>query len=272
MQSTPKEISEVPFQHPIKFTVGTLVTNKQEYQVMLDSFARAGFNGSNTEFLFCDNSSSNRFDAYSGYNEILSKARGQYIILCHQDIELNYDNISILEERICAVELLDKNWAVLGNAGGLHLKMVFERVTYPDKEIIRGPFPSKVNTLDENFLLINARSRISFSVDLKGYHFYGTDICLIAQAMGYSCWVIDFNLLHKSSGNMNEDFFEKRTAFIEKYAKAYRWRYLRTTCTTFYIASNVVVAKMISTSFFKFLFKLPLKIRRKFKGDYLFDE
>jgi hypothetical protein len=47
---------------------------------MLNSFNKKGFNHTNTEFLYIDNTKYNAFDAYSGINHILNIATGQYII------------------------------------------------------------------------------------------------------------------------------------------------------------------------------------------------
>ncbi|MFN3403728.1 MAG: hypothetical protein ACK40G_06510 [Cytophagaceae bacterium] len=270
MELPVKEITNLPgFKY--KYSVCTLVTDHKEYRQMVMSFLNSGFSEENTEFLYIDNSHSNKFDAFSGLNMLLNNARGEFIILCHQDIELIKDNEAVLNQKVCEIEALDKNWAVLGNAGGLHLKKTFELVTYPDKTVVKGPFPYKVNSLDENFLLLNGKVRISFSKDLNGFHFYGTDIVSIANVLGYSAYVIAFDLLHKSSGNMNKSFYEAKDRFIAKYGRALSSKYVRTTCTSLYLGGNPGKAKVLSKSFFIFWAKIPLKVKKLIKGNYLFN-
>src|ERR1700722_9660723 len=71
-----------------RFSICTLVTNGGEYAGMVESFVSHGFTPADCEFLYIDNSESNRFDAFGGYNVFLSEARGDFIVLCHQDIIL----------------------------------------------------------------------------------------------------------------------------------------------------------------------------------------
>jgi len=61
------------------------------------SFARTIRPGSP---LCIDSSQGNVFEALSGYNAFLGAARGEYVILTHQDIELRFDDRAVLEERL----------------------------------------------------------------------------------------------------------------------------------------------------------------------------
>src|SRR5580704_15999128 len=84
---TAREISGLP-PSAIRYSICTLVTNHAEYAGMMESFIKAGFDPAFCEFLYLDNSTENRFDAFRGYNHFLQHAKGDYIILCHQDILL----------------------------------------------------------------------------------------------------------------------------------------------------------------------------------------
>src|SRR4051812_3634479 len=119
MEILPKEIDQIK-EGAIKYSICTLVNDMSEYAIMVNSFKEAGFRAEFCEFIYIDNSKGNKFDAYSGLNKMLSKVSGKYIILCHQDIELKFDNLTVLEKRIQEVTEKDKDWAVLSNAGGLH--------------------------------------------------------------------------------------------------------------------------------------------------------
>jgi NaMN:DMB phosphoribosyltransferase len=54
--------------------------------------------------------------------------------------------------------------------------------------------------------LIKKQANLAVSSDLRGFHFYGADICLIASILGYNAYVIDFHLYHESTGNMDKEF------------------------------------------------------------------
>ena len=99
------------------FSICTLVTDKIEYKKMLNSFINAGFTKKNCEYLYIDNTLNNKYDAYQGLNTFLNLSVGRYIILCHQDILIKYNNKNDLLSRIKELEIIDPNWGVLGNAG-----------------------------------------------------------------------------------------------------------------------------------------------------------
>lgn len=221
------------------FSICTLVNNKQEYQEMIGSFVEAGFSFSSCEYLYIDNSLENKFDAYSGLNVLLQRAKGKYVILCHQDILLDFDKRKELDQLIVELQLLDPKWAVAGNAGAAGPNHIVYKVTYPDGLMSKGKLPLKVQSLDENFILFKNESGLSLSADLSGFHLYGTDICLQAAAKGFHCYVIDFNILHKSRGNPDEHFQVCKKNLIQKYSLLYRNRWIQTTTTCFYLSGSL---------------------------------
>lgn len=267
----PIEIDQIN-ESNVLYSICTLVSNKEEYNILIDSFKAAGFEDDFCEFIYVDNSKGNKCDAYEGLNKMITAARGKYIILCHQDVELKFDKIDVLEKRIQEVEALDPNWGIISNAGGLHLKKSIERVSHIDHEINEGPFPCKVWSVDENFMLIKKSANLSFSKNMNGFHMYGTDICIIANIIGYNAWVVDFHLFHKSNGNMNESFYRNKKELINKYNKVLRSRYIRSTCTKVYISGSKTLSKIMNTNFMIFFAKLPLKVKKRIKGHYVFNQ
>ncbi len=216
----------------IAFTIGTLVTDHRMYDAMRASFEAGGFKG-DVEWLSIDNSKgTNQMDAYAGLNSVLSAAQGRYVILCHQDVLLLSDDRAVLERRLEQLETDHPDWAVAGNAGGVVARRIVRRITdmHGEDQAV-GQFPHRVVSLDENFLVVKRNTRVGFSADLSGFHFYGTDICLIADILGYSCWVIDFHLKHLGRGAMGEPFARSEQAFRAKWTRALRTRKLQTTCT-----------------------------------------
>jgi hypothetical protein len=122
------------------FTICTLVTNVNEYNEMCASFKQAGFSDENSDFLYINNSEQNKYDAYSGVRKFLNTASGKYIIICHQDILLNFDDYNTLLQRIEEINVLDSNWAILGNAGHSSFNDFKLRITDPHGENrFKGP-------------------------------------------------------------------------------------------------------------------------------------
>lgn len=262
------EIDQVP-ETSIKYSICTLVSNREEYSSMVESFKKAGFEEQFCEFLYVDNSKQNKYDAYEGLNKMISASKGKYIILCHQDIELRFDTEKVLDKRITELDQLEKNWGLLSNAGGYNLKKVYKRITHPQDSFNQGPFPHQVKSVDENFILLKKNANLSLSRNLKGFHLYGTDLCMVAEILGYKAYVVDFHLFHKSTGNMNESFYQSRGALIEKYGKLFSSRYIKTTCTSLYLSGNIFSRKIMNTNLAITLSKFVLKIKKVFTGDYI---
>jgi hypothetical protein len=214
-----------------RYSVGTLVTNLEQYAAMRASFAAHGFDGSHCEFLYLDNRGPQQTGAYQGLNALLNAARGQYVILCHQDVLLIGYGMAALERCLCELDQRDPNWALAGNAGAIAPGALAIRISDPhgaDRTV--GDLPARVMSLDENCIVVKRSARVGCSADLEGFHFYGADLCLNADLAGYSAWVIDFHLKHLSGGNKKADFFAAEEAFRQKWSHALRPRWMQTTC------------------------------------------
>ncbi len=214
-----------------RYSVCTLVTNLEQYASMRASFAAHGFDGSNSEFLYLDNRGPDQTGAYRGLNALLHAARGRYVVLCHQDVELIGDGADELGRCLAELDNRDPHWALAGNAGGQGPGGLVMRISDPhgtDRRI--GDLPARVKSLDENFIVVKRSARVGCSVDLDGYHFYGADLCLNADMAGHSAWVIDFHLKHLSGGRKCADFFVAEAAFRTKWSRALRPRWIQTTC------------------------------------------
>ena len=232
----PRQADALP-RGPVRFSICTLVTDRAEYAGMVASFQAGGFDGPDCEYLYLDNSENNAFDAFSGYNLFLTVATGDYLILCHQDILLLEAGRAELEERLAELDAVDPAWALCGNAGGVPPDGVAIRITDPhgaDRSL--GSFPARASALDENFILARREANLALSHDLGGFHLYGADLCILAQVLGRTAYVIDFHLRHKSGGTIGADFYASRRAIVAKYRRAFRPRWIATTCTHFIIS------------------------------------
>lgn len=228
-----------------KYAIGTLVTDPAQHEAMRASFVAHGFTPTDCDFHVVDNSGVEQTDAYRGLNEVLNAARAPIVILCHQDVRLVDDGRAQLDQKIDELTRLDPSWAVAGNAGGVAPGRLSLRLTDPHGQDQRtGAFPTRVHALDENILIVRRDSRVGFSHDLSGFHFYGADICLHAGLMGRSAYVIDFHLQHLSAGKKSADFYACERAFRAKWSRALQPRWIQTTCALMYLTAAPLRARL----------------------------
>ena len=163
----------------------------------------------------------------------------------------------------------DATWALLGNAGGINLKWIATHITEGKTGIIRSEthLPLKTKTLDENFIVVKKSANIALSNNLQGFHFYGTDICLIANVLGFNSYVINFNLIHKSNGKKDESFYDLEKKIRIKYHKSFQAKYITTTFSRFYISGNFFGNYFFNTKIMLFLARQYYKVFTS-KTDY----
>jgi hypothetical protein len=213
------------------FSVCSLVRDQKQYDRLLASFERFGFTPGNSEFLAADNRAGNQFDGYDWHRHMWPRARGRYVIFCHEDVELVDRGYDDLLASIQALEMADPDWLVAGVAGSpwrplnhtvtaqaLHISDVFGT----DRRL--GQVPARVESLDESFILMRRLKPVMNSYDLHGYHYYGADLCLQAEFLGGKSYAIDFHLLHKGKARADETFAQIRTAFRQKYRRYFPGR------------------------------------------------
>ncbi|MCW3088533.1 MAG: acyl esterase, partial [Sediminibacterium sp.] len=185
-----------------EFAICTLVTSWEEYALMKSSFIDCGFSG-NCEYLVADNTHQNASDAYQAIASFLATNRSRYLVIVHQDVRC-IDHRRDLLSCLAQLTALDATWALCGNAGaqGYHNDII--HIMNNGKIVKSDNVPAKVNSLDENFLLINMNTSLAISADMSGFHLYGTDLAIIADFLGHSCYVIPFLVNHISLGNVAE--------------------------------------------------------------------
>ncbi|MEJ7626708.1 MAG: hypothetical protein WKF35_07595 [Ferruginibacter sp.] len=232
-----EEISVIPAEKKYTwlFSVCTIVNDWDEYSLMKQSFIENGFSA-NCEYLVGDNSDKNNFNAYSAIRRFLQDAGGKYIIIVHQDVRC-IDPCSKLEQSLSDLETRDPLWALCGNAGANGYKNFAINIDRDGKKNKPINLPAKVTSLDENLLIIKSSSQLTISADIDSFHFYGTDLCIIADFLGYNCYVIDFLVRHLSKGNLT-DMVKYQPHFVNKYGRKLRERFIQTTCTKFYLNNS----------------------------------
>lgn len=244
------------------FSLCSIVTDMEEYSAMMQSFEACGFTDG-CEYIIADNTQGNKFDAYQAIDKFIRQSQGKYLIVVHQDVRC-VDNKSHLENCLHDLSQKDNNWAVCGNAGAIGYHQFVYHITNAGKIIKHSNLPAQVSSLDENLLIINKASSLTISSDISGFHLYGTDLCLIADFLGYSCYVIPFMVRHLSLGNL-KDLDKHVDRFIDRYGKKIRSRYVETTCTKFYLSNSTFKNKLYNSSLIFFLVKAFQRMKLLFK-------
>jgi hypothetical protein len=244
------------------FSICTIVNSWEEYRLMKESFTNNGFS-ENCEYLVADNTDKNNFDAYAAIRRFLAEAQGQYIMVVHQDVRC-VDPMSKLSNTLDSLERYDPRWAICGNAGGNGYRHFYFNLDNNGKVMKSDPLPAKVTSLDENLLIIKAGCHLTLSADINSFHLYGTDLCIIADFLGYSCYVVDFMVTHLSLGNLKQ-LEEYKPEFIGKYGNKLRERFIQTTCTKFYLSRSASKNNFYNNSFVFFWLKAAHRLSNVFK-------
>lgn len=242
---SPRILTKVDPEYSYLFSICTIVNNQEEYQEMVHSFERCGF-ADGCEYLVADNTPGNAFDAYQAIAAFLKQASGRYLIIVHQDVRCIDTKAQLID---CLENLTskDKRWAICGNAGaqGYHARVMYLQ---NEGQVLKyNNLPARVHSLDENLLIVNRSTNLTISGDLSGYHLYGTDLCLLADILGYTSYVIPFMVNHLSKGNLKalDEYFP---IFREAYGRKLRSRYIETTCTKFYLSNGVTQNKVYNNT------------------------
>lgn len=219
------------------FSVCTILHRQENYDRLLRSFARLGFSAQNTEFLAFDNRDENRFDGFRFVRQGVSEAQGQYVVFCHDDIELVDLGFDDLKIRLEDLEKIDPVWSIAGVAGGQYRpqEAILANLAYhvsdrhgSDRQS-QDVFPRRAETLDECFFVMPAIRAAVPSLDLAGFHFFATDLCLQAEILGGRAYVISFLLHHHGRGSRGLAYRQQRRRFSSKYRRYFPGRTLLAT-------------------------------------------
>jgi hypothetical protein len=143
--------------------------------------------------------------AGKAYNEGLAEAEHDIVVFAHQDVYLPGTWLAGLVFSLRALERLDPKWGVLGSFG-------VARSNPPEpkgfcystglRKILGQPFhsPMAARSLDELVLVVRKSSGLHFDERLPGFHLYGTDICLQAEAGNMGSYIIPAFCIHNANG------------------------------------------------------------------------
>ena len=193
----------------------------------------------------------NPYSAAQALNIGIEKARANIVVLCHQDV-LFYNNwIDLLFKRIDEIERKDKRWGVIGTAG-ITLKDETLGVVYNMKGRLQWRSTKKqtiypVQTLDEHCMIIRKNSGLRFDErTFSGFHFYGSDLCLIALSKNMQNYGILCPLVHDSGSGSIASGRREFMRYLNALANKWRGRFNRIRTPT-----SIIRKKSVKT-FIKF--------------------
>jgi hypothetical protein len=220
------------------FEIYTFVTDDSLYDRMRQSFIDSGFDSGG--FVRLADSSD---DPYTAITRIGREAPVRYPILCHQDVLAGpaagaLDLIASLEE----LNAIDPYWVVAGTVGVMRSGRVLMR--FADGST-GETLPLPVATLDENFLVLNARNSPRCSRGLAGFHLYGSDVCLNALLSGGSAYVIDFPVTHLSRGHPDSTAYDTaKQRFVETWSRICLFCYVPTSIETLFVSRSRLLRRV----------------------------
>lgn len=141
--------------------------------------------------------------AVEAYNRGIEATRAEVLVFVHQDIFLPAGWMTGFQEALRQLAETDPNWGVLGLYGVKADRTRCGWIYSTGLGCVLGtPFdmPQEVRTIDELLLVIRKSSNLRFDEGLPGFHFYGTDLCLIAESKGFRNYVLPCFAIHNSNG------------------------------------------------------------------------
>ena len=140
------------------------------------------------------------------YNKALAECDAEWLVLAHQDVYLPKGFIERAVEALTHLTETAPDWAVAGLVGATNDRHVHGRIWCSGNgwEIGDGEsLPARVITLDELVLIVRTNAGLQFDAQLPGFHMYGADIVLQAEAQGRTAWAIDAPVVHHSKPVVN---------------------------------------------------------------------
>jgi GT2 family glycosyltransferase len=230
-----------------RIPIWTFVNDDESYIEMRRSFVESGFTPDRATFIRLESQGRpGDPEPYSTISNLVATCTAPYFILCHQDVRLDQGHgFEQFARVITELDEYDPFWVVAGNAGGCaHLRMI-RCITDPHGASIPDSLPTRVESLDENFLVFKTGTGIHCSAELRGFHLYAADFCLNALMLARSPYVIDFRLRHLSGGKKPPTYFADRDRFVALWSRHFNGRFLRSsTDVHFFSRSRFLTATL----------------------------
>jgi hypothetical protein len=230
-----------------KIPIFTFVTDQRQYREMRESFAEAGFTQKRVTFKeLRSRGRPGEPEPYSTASGLIADRPEPFVILCHQDVRLDqghgFDEFVVILQDL---ERRDPSWALAGNAGGSRRLRLISCITDPWGERTSRSLPSRVHSLDENFIVLKTGTGVRCSPGLGGFHLFGTDLCLNALRSRRSAYVIGFHLRHLSPGRKNAAYAEARDRFVAHWSTRCVAEYVRPTAEVLFFSRFLLLRKTL---------------------------
>jgi Glycosyltransferase like family len=139
--------------------------------------------------------------AAHAYNDAIGRAANDILVFVHQDVYFPRSWMSDLEATLSQLDQTDPFWGVLGCWGVTTVGQEQGYLFTTHWGVIGQHLdaPRRVRTLDEVVLICRRSSGLLFDPTLPHYHFYGTDICLRAEASGMANYAISTFCVHNTT-------------------------------------------------------------------------
>lgn len=139
--------------------------------------------------------------AGAAYNQALSEASAEYLVLVHQDVYLPKGFLENLKRQLDFLSAQDPDWAVAGSVGLDEAGVVQGMVWCSGNNRVIGSrpkYPMKSICIDELLIVIRRSKGLRFDEYLPSFHMYGTDIILEASKRRLSSYIVDAPVVHHS--------------------------------------------------------------------------
>lgn len=232
---------------PPKLLIVTFVTRPDLYQAMQSSFRSAGFTEPAVLFQCIDNTGSTQSHPAEVIPGVVASSRADWVMFVHQDVLCSRgETFDTLSARLSEIEQLDPNWAVAADVGvDSDLRWHAHYTDSSVQDLRLGVLPSRVCSVDEHMFLVRRAAGAEISPGLRGFHLYGTDLCLHALKRGHSCWAIDYHLEHLGGALQHADMLLHMQRFAELWNEAVDARFLRTTSAAVLLSRSRLVRTLL---------------------------
>lgn len=156
------------------------------------------------ELIKIDNCNNQFKGATSAYEFGVSKAKGDFLLFIHQDIEfLNEDSLGQIILRINQIG----NFGVVGVAGCIEGSeyISYSNIIHGKSKLRSGLYLDnyvEAQTVDECLFVVKKDVFLNFKFNnnLTGWHLYAVEYCLRLQKYNLKTFIIPSDLYHKSDG------------------------------------------------------------------------
>jgi hypothetical protein len=160
------------------------------------------------------------WNAAQGLNHGLDRLTADWVVCVHQDVLFPRD---FWPRFTAALAALPADVALAGVVGCERSGRFRGHIVDPNGHCYWPPLPGDVLTLDEVLIAVRSASGLRFSVDAPGFHCYGADLCLQADARGLRAIALDAPIVHLSTGRLDASYDRASRWLLDKWGERHGW-------------------------------------------------